>query len=389
MVSLFINEISEFNQFGKTIVEQKNGTNYFINEYWTSKQRQSHPIHEISYRACFKAELPEFFISRLSKVGDVVCDPFMGRGTAIVQAAIMGRNVIGNDINPLSIYLTEPRLTQISLPVIKDRLDKINWASGEITRNDLLAFYHPNTLKQIESLKLYLSEHNDYVDKWIKMIALNRLSGHSPGFFSCRSMPPNQAVSIEAQLRINRKLNQTPIEKNISDLIYKKSKALLKKGPIPYDISYSLLTENAANMTSIESNSVDLIVTSPPFLDVVNYAHDNWLRCWFADIDVNKINIEMHNTKEKWVNMMRGVIKECERILKPSGHAIIEVGEIRKGKLKLDELIIEANQALACIGVMINDQQFTKTSNLWGITNDQKGTNTNRMVILQKKLTNE
>lgn len=64
---------------------------YFINEFWTAEQRQSHSIHEVSYRACFKAQLPEFFISALTKPGDTVFDPFMGRGTTPVQAALMGR----------------------------------------------------------------------------------------------------------------------------------------------------------------------------------------------------------------------------------------------------------------------------------------------------------
>ena len=39
----------------------------YINEYWTARQRQSNSIHEISYRACFKAELPRFFIELFSK----------------------------------------------------------------------------------------------------------------------------------------------------------------------------------------------------------------------------------------------------------------------------------------------------------------------------------
>src|SRR5262249_3893282 len=51
----------------------------FVNEFWTAKQRQAHSLHEVSYRACFKPQLPRFFIERLTKPGDVVYDPFMGR----------------------------------------------------------------------------------------------------------------------------------------------------------------------------------------------------------------------------------------------------------------------------------------------------------------------
>src|SRR6186713_998065 len=61
-------------------------------EFWTSRQRQASPIHEISYRACFKPQLPAYFIGRLTDEGDVVYDPFSGRGTTAVEAALHGRN---------------------------------------------------------------------------------------------------------------------------------------------------------------------------------------------------------------------------------------------------------------------------------------------------------
>ena len=79
---------------------------YFIAEYWTSKQKQANSIHEISYRACFKPQLPSFFIKKLSKDNDWIYDPFMGRGTTLVEGTLLNRNVIGNDINPLCELLS-------------------------------------------------------------------------------------------------------------------------------------------------------------------------------------------------------------------------------------------------------------------------------------------
>ena len=82
----------------------------FINEFWTSKQRAANSLHEISYRACFKPQLVDFFIQRLTESGDVVYDPFMGRGTTVVEAALLDRAVAGCDVNPLSKALAKPRL---------------------------------------------------------------------------------------------------------------------------------------------------------------------------------------------------------------------------------------------------------------------------------------
>src|SRR5262245_20908712 len=63
----------------------------FVNESWTAKQRAASRLHEISYRACFKPQLPRFFIERLTLPGDRVYDPFMGRGTTLVEAALLSR----------------------------------------------------------------------------------------------------------------------------------------------------------------------------------------------------------------------------------------------------------------------------------------------------------
>ena len=391
----FVEGILAFDDFGrKTEVEEVDGIDYFVNEFWTSGQRQSHSIHEISYRACFKAQLPEFFIKRLTRAGDIVHDPFMGRGTTPVQSALMGRCAYGNDINPLSVLLTRPRLAPIALKDIVEALRTVDWGQGRIRRDDLLAFYHPETLRKLEALKAWLAERapldgaeGDPAAEWIRMVAINRLSGHSPGFFSGRSMPPNQAVSIKAQLRINERLGVSPPERDIVQIIIKKTRSLLRDGGVPRAAGHRLLTEFAWDTPRIETGSVDLVVTSPPFLDIVQYASDNWLRCWFAGIDPEAVAIDMHGTEESWTRMVASVLGEQARILRPGGHVAFEVGEVRNGEVLLEKFVWRAAEGLPFerIGVMINDQDFTKTANCWGVANGARGTNTNRIVLLRRE----
>jgi len=80
----------------------------YTGEFWTSKQRQAHSLHEVSYRACFKPQLPNFFIEYLTKEA-IPCTILQRRGTTALEAGLMGRKVIANDINPLSALLSRPR----------------------------------------------------------------------------------------------------------------------------------------------------------------------------------------------------------------------------------------------------------------------------------------
>lgn len=370
----------------------------YANEFWTARQRAAHSLHEISYRACFKPQLPRFFVERLTRPGDRVYDPFMGRGTTPLEAALLGRAPAANDINPLSVLLLKPRLNPPTLQSVEKRLREIPFQDGEEAPEDLLVFFHPETLRQITALRKYLrlrkaAGRMDDVDDWIAMVALNRLTGHSPGFFSVYTLPPNQATSVTAQRKINKDRNQVPPPRDVAKIILKKSRNLLgdlepeARQALREAGRQALLCSAPANTTpEIEDGSVALAVTSPPFLAVVDYAGDNWLRCWFAEIDVKSVRITIPAKVEDWETVMTGVFAELERVLKPGGHIAFEVGEVNKGKVRLEESVLRCGSGVGLkpLFVLINQQEFTKTANCWGVDNNSKGTNTNRIVVFRK-----
>jgi DNA modification methylase len=374
--------------------------NKYINEFWTSKQRQSNSLHEISYRACFKAELPHFFIKNLTEPNDIVYDPFSGRGTTIIEAALMNRNIIANDINPLSKVLSKSRLFIPDIKKLKQRLESIDFDYSAKSDIDISMFYNINTEAEIVSLKNYLIKRKntnteDSLDKWIRMIATNRLTGHSSGFFSVYTLPPNQAILPKRQIKINNQRNQKPEYRDVKKLILKKTNSLIKninvakKKQLAQVSNRSLfLTSDARETKAIQTNSVKLTVTSPPFLNIVQYAQDNWLRCWFNDINAKEIEkkITMSKNVEKWAEVMQSVFNELYRITKCYGYVAFEVGEVNKGKIKLEEYVIPLGEksGFKCIGIIINQQNFTKTSNIWGVKNNKNGTNSNRIVIFYK-----
>ena len=146
-----------------------------------------------------------------------------------------------------------------------------------------------------------------------------------------------------------------------------------------------MIAGDSEGTSEIESNSISLIVTSPPFLDVVDYATDNWLRCWFLGVDPKSVPISIHKKIQDWEAKMERVFCELKRGLQPHGHIAFEVGEIKGGKVRLEESVVRAasRAGLDPLAIMINAQEFTKTANCWGVVNNAKGTNTNRIVILQ------
>ena len=268
-----------------------------------------------------------------------------------------------------------------------------------VTQDDLLLFYHPETLSQLNKLRQWFLHREqagsfDGADDWLRMICLNRLSGHSSGFFSVRTMPPNQAVSAESQRRINESNGLQPEPKDVVEIVMKKSRSLLRSGyagqpqlpmeePLPAPM---LHTSSASDLSYLDDFSTDLIVTSPPFLNIVDYRKDNWLRCWFAGINADELNISGYSSVAEWRSFIRDAFVEMCRVVKGGGHIAFEVGEVRNGEVQLEDEVLLAVEGLPLEldSVLINQQEFTKTSNLWGVRNNKGGTNTNRIVLLRR-----
>ena len=391
-------ELRRFSEFDRTTVTSAHNHGalkvpVYENEFWTAKQRAGHSIQEISYRACYKPQLPGFFISRFCDPGDVVYDPFMGRGTTLIEAQFGSCRAWGADINPLSKVLVRPRLSPPTLGSIKDRLDSIDLPDVEPKEEDLFVFFEEKTLRELYGWQKYFQQRQeqqtfDVVDGWIQMVACNRLTGHSNGFFSVYTLPPNQATSVVAQRKINTKRNQIPEYRNTKALIWKKSRQLLKD-PIPEGFSRddaNLLCASADHTPDLPDSSVKLVVTSPPFVDTVDYIGDNWMRMWFTGLELKKDSLWQLRSIKDWTTRMTATFTELHRVLRPDGLIAFEVGEVRGGVLLLEHAVIEAATAsgLTPECVMINSQVFTKTANCWGVDNNKKGTNSNRIVILRK-----
>ena len=105
---------------------------------------------------------------------------------------------------------------------------------------------------------------------------------------------------------------------------------------------------------------------------------------WFCEIEVN--TVWQLRSLDDWVNSIRRVFVELQRILKPQGRVAFEVGEVRKGTVLLEDYVCQAARQAGLVPeqLIVNRQSFTKTANCWGIANNSKGTNSNRIVVIRK-----
>ncbi|MEO0477973.1 MAG: DNA methyltransferase [Planctomycetota bacterium] len=408
-VESFVDEVVAFDEFGAptrcdsvtlpgTAGLLPDSIPLLENEFWTSKQRQASSLHEVSYRACFKPQLPRFFIDRLTRPGDRVLDPFLGRGTTAVEAALRGRVAVGRDVSPISEALTLPRLHPPEWTAIEVRLEKLDLRFGGALPEELLVFYHPDTLRELCALRAYFLQRVrdgelDRVDAWLRMVATNRLTGHSSGFFSVYTLPPNQAVTVERQAIINEKRDQVPPRRDVRAILAKKSRTLLVGLTDDERVAlnanrarHRISVGDSGDLDSVGRRSISLCVTSPPFLDVVDYRGDNWLRCWFLGIDPDSVSISILRKLPDWTAEMTRILSAVKPTLKRGGFVAFEVGEVRGGSVRLEEHAALAGRraGLEAQAVLINRQNFTKTANCWGVSNNDRGTNSNRIVLLTR-----
>ncbi|MDO8794996.1 MAG: DNA methyltransferase, partial [Vicinamibacterales bacterium] len=145
---------------------------------WNTKQRQGHSLHRICpYQGSFPPQLPAFFLDKYD--GKVVLDPFCGRGTVILEAALRKRRAIGFDMLATARALSRVKVKCDARSKVLEEIAALNLnQNAPNVPADFENLYHPKTWGEVWSLKQ--SPRSDA----LTALTLGRLHGHSPGFFS-------------------------------------------------------------------------------------------------------------------------------------------------------------------------------------------------------------
>jgi site-specific DNA-methyltransferase (adenine-specific) len=317
--------------------------------------RWGHSMHAMcSYHGMFPAKVAHYFIQRFSRPGQVVLDPFSGRGTTALQARVEGRVSISNDLSPLAYVLTKAKADPPSWESVNARVTDLEGQYKKRRQrdidvpSDIRMLFHPHTLKQLAFVRDHLLAKS--MSRWSReelMIAgatagilhgLHRTDGTSR--YLSISMPNTFSMSPSYVRRYIRENNLRQIEQNVFECLRDKLARLYLDSiaGIP-GTSSKRDASTFLNSKSIRPGSVDLVVTSPPYLRVVNYGTANWIRLWWLGLDeVSRhagvgrqtldAQLDHQHTYETYVDFMHLLFLRVRRVLKRSGVAVLIVGHV-------------------------------------------------------------
>jgi site-specific DNA-methyltransferase (adenine-specific) len=405
---------------------------------WKDQQRLwGHPFHPMcSYLASFPAALTHAFIARYSRPGDVVLDPFSGRGTTPLQACAEGRIGIGNDLNPFARLLTaakvEPatwaqaatRLAQLRLawnadsaawlalgarvsadPTAADALVPAAGSSAgpgdgiETVAAEVALAFHPRTLGQLLFVRATL-RLEDVTDRFLAAAVTGILHGKSASYLS--ELMPNTFSMAPRYVRdfAARTAFASP-ERDVFDGLSKKLDRLFRQPP-PRTTGFALLGDardvapraRATLRAAGRPDRARLVVTSPPYLRVVKYGYYNWLRTWFLGFDSRAIDAALDDAhhREPYLAFLRDVLAGLRPALTDDAVVVLVIGDVLtdrgrqiRGGVGLAERAWEAAaepEGYRLAGVVLdNVAAGRKMTKLWG---DEAGaaTKIDRILVL-------
>ncbi len=356
-----------------------------------------HSLHP--YPAKFPPQLPKTILKEFSKKGETVLDPFCGSGTTLVEARLQGINAIGVDVNSLFCLLSKVKSTPLKINQIKiiDNFMEIisnesfKWKMGNKSKVKVKEFEglkHWFQLNVAEEITFILSEIEKLNDNDVKDFLKVVLS-------SIIVKVSNQ----ESDVRF------ASINKNIKDcytfdLFMDRAKECCKKvieysNLVKYQTDLKIYNADSRNLSFLEPQSIDLIITSPPYANTYDYYLYHKLRQRWLGLDVqfaqyNEIGSrrEYSSLKEnskKWKDDLIKCFIEMNRVLKNKGIAFIIIGDsvIKKELIKVDEIIRDFSHSIGFVILDIISSDLANHSKIFNPTFAQKGKR-EHLIVLEK-----
>lgn len=255
-----------------------------------------HPLQAICpYFAMFPEEFARGHIEQFTVRGDLVFDPFSGRGTTAFEAVNCGRQAGACDVNPVAYCITAAKVAPPKLADVLDEIARIERAYSTADNAGLREIrrclpeffgraFHWCSLEQLLFLRQSLEWRESSLHRFITALVLGSLHGDrdkSPSYFS-NQMPRTISPKPAYAVRYWRKNNLWPHKRDVFGIIKQRAEFRLRS-EVPSSCGIVKLCDvRDAHREFVEcTGKVKAVVTSPPYFNVTNYEEDQWLRLWF------------------------------------------------------------------------------------------------------------
>lgn len=310
-----------------------------------------HTIHP--YPAKFPPSVPHQLLDKLSKPGDIILDPFCGSGTTLAEGLLFDCNVVGNDINFIALLISKVKTSQYS---------ELDFIQCELCIKQIQDNYRrKKKLKkktQFEGIGHWFQENVQYELDLIKetIIPIDNTKQKEllELVFSTIILDVSNQESDTRYAAINKNI-QSGATIDLFIRKYDLIKSKISKFNYNEKLTTTILSEDARQLKSIQDNSVDIIITSPPYANTYDYylyhkQRMNWLGFDFntsKNMEIGSRN-EYSSKKrpiETWIKDIKDFVKTMQRVTKPHGHICIVIGDSVVNKMFFDAQIAIQNIA--------------------------------------------
>lgn len=300
---------------------------------WSGSAWQSEStLHQLSpYIGKTKSSMAASLVTRFTKQGETVYDPFSGCGTLALEAWLSGRHVVANDLSPYANLLTRAKLHPYrSLDrALADLADVKRSVARRRTHPDVQQvpvwvreFFHPDTLREVLLWVKALKEG----ERWFLLACLMGILHHQrPGFLSypsshtvpylrLKKFPPSQFPELYKYRPVFERLEK------------KVTRAFKRVATLDFSASRRCYARPAESLRL--RSQVDAIISSPPYMRQLDYGRDNRLRLWFLGCDDwQSLDGFVSPGEDDFLDLMQRCFAQWRHILRPLGYCVLVVGD--------------------------------------------------------------
>lgn len=244
----------------------------------------THGIHK--YPAKFIPHIPRWAIRKYTDCEtEVILDPFMGCGTTLVESLLLERNSYGLEISTLAKKITKVKTTPLNIDVLKREheklIEKIKKDKYEVSywkpeMPNLEKWFKPKTIQKLSIIKKNIEEIGDEDVKDFYLIIFSSIIRKVSN-----AEDQSQKVYISSRFP---KPYVDPIKTFIKVAHREKEKMILFSKKVSKNKNFARIIGKEARKIDLDDATVDLAITSPPYINAINY-------------------INVHKLEHAWLNL--------------------------------------------------------------------------------------